>query len=301
MIAAMPARRSSSRSPRRSPPSPRAHAPRSRPGANQWLPIIRLRVSVLTTTMPVAALSPPWNANRATPSCPCENGSASAYMSDGTASPSSARPAWASGSVGAAISSRYSGNSQRAVRTSRSSRHSTTPTWNWCGRMNIASAPSSTSGRKPPAGEAGGGGTFAAGRASSPNQTNAPRASIAASLNSDSNAIASTRPRLCSAALARRVPNSIANRAIARATYSAPSRHIGPPSAALRVRVAKLIVTAFSCRAMYGISPSAATAVTVAASHASLPSRVAIRSASEVALVSRASRTSRTMKAIASA
>ncbi len=88
---------------------------------------------------------------------------------------------------------------------------------------------------------------------------------------------------------------------MARATYSAPSRQNGPPSAALRVSVAKLIVTAFSCRAMYGIRPSAATAVTVAASHASLPSRVAIRSASEVALVSRASRTSRIMKPIASA
>ena len=104
---------------------------------------------------------------------------------------------------------------------------------------------------KPPLGVAcGRGGGVPAGNASSPNQTKAPSASIAASLNTDSKAIASTRPRLCSAALARRVPNSIANSAMARATYSAPSRHTGPASVLLPVRAAKLIVTAFNCRAM---------------------------------------------------
>ena len=106
MIAAMPPRRSSSRSPLRSPSLPRDHAPRNRPGANQWLPIIRLSVSVLTTTMPVAALRPPRNANNATPSCPCENGRASAYMSEGTLPPSNALPARASGNAGSAISNR---------------------------------------------------------------------------------------------------------------------------------------------------------------------------------------------------
>src|SRR5690606_23805887 len=223
MVAAMPIRRSSSTSPRRSPsPPPRDQAPRSSPGANQWLPIIRLSVSVLTTTMPVAALSPPRNANSATPSCPRENGSASAYMSDGTPSPSSAVPARASGSAGSAISSRYSGNCQRAVRTSSSPRQSTTPPWNWCGRMNIASAPSSTSGANPSV-VCRDSGAGTSGSASSPNHTNAPSASIAASLNTDSNAIASTSPRLCSTALARRVPNSIANSAIASATYSETS------------------------------------------------------------------------------
>jgi hypothetical protein len=45
------------------------------------------------------------------------------------------------------------------------------------------------------------------------------------------------------------------------------------------------------------MSPSAATSVTVAASHASFPRRVAIRSAMEVAFVSRASLTRRNMNA----
>src|SRR3546814_17571723 len=65
--------------------------------------------------------------------------------------------------------------------------------------------------------------------------------------------------------------------------------------------MAKLIAIALSCRAMYGIRPSAATRVTTAANHASLPSRVAIRSAIDVALVSRASCTSRSMNTPASA
>ena len=60
---------------------------------------------------------------------------------------------------------------------------------------------------------------------SRPNQTNAPSASIAPSLSSDSAAIAITKPRLCSASEARRVPNNIANTAIASATYSALSFH----------------------------------------------------------------------------
>ena len=247
----MQARRRRSRSPRRSSPCP-DHAPRSRPGANQWLPIIRLSASVLTTTMPVEALNPPRNANSATPPWPCEAGNARAYMSEGTASPSNATPARASGSVGSAISTRYSGNSQRALRMSRSSRHSTMPIWNWCGRMNMASAPSSTSGTKPPAcAEADATGALTAGT-SSASQTNSPRTSIATSLNSDSNAIASTRPRLCSVALARRVPNSMANTAMARATYSAPSRHgaTSAPPRASPVSVAKLMVTALSCRAI---------------------------------------------------
>jgi hypothetical protein len=295
MIAAMPSRRSNSTLPRRSPASPRAHAPRNRPGASQWLPIIKLKVSVLTTTMPVAALSPPRNANSASPVCDCDNGSASTYRSEGTPCPaSSASPARASGSTGNAIRTRYSGNNQRAVRTWRSSRHSTTPTWNWCGRVNIASTPSNTSGMKPPlsvdaaaSGNDGGDGN------PRPSQTNRPSASMATSLNSDSNAIASTSPRLCSAALARRVPNSIANRPITNATYSELSRHGGWSAPACEsVSRAKLIDTAFSCRATYGIRPSTAINVTPAASHASLPRRVAIRSAIEVALLARASFTS---------
>ena len=116
--------------------------------------------------------------------------------------------------------------------------------------MNIANAPSSTSGAKPSI-VCCEGGAGASGSESSPNQTNAPSASIATSLNTDSNAIASTSPRLCSVALARRVPNSIANSAIANATYSDPSRQTDTPVLAPSpVRVTKLIVTALSCSAM---------------------------------------------------
>ena len=144
------------------------------------------------------------------------------------------------------------------------------------------------------------------GKPRKPNHTNAPSTSIASSLNSDSKAIASTSPRLCSAALARRVPNRIANRAIASATYNAPSRQTGgapsvPAAFAPSVSVEKLMAIACNCRAMYGIRPSTVTSVTVAASQASLPSRVAMRSASEVALLSRARRTRRVMNATASA
>ena len=128
----------------------------------------------------------------------------------------------------------YSGNSQRAVRSSFSCRHSTMPTWNWCGNVNMASAPSSTSAGKPLAPSAGGGGTSTSGR-SRPNTTNAPSASIAPSFSSDSTAMASTRPRLCSAADTRRVPNSIANRPIASATYSALSCQGGGASSEARV------------------------------------------------------------------
>ena len=48
-------------------PVPRAHAPRNNPGANQWLPIIRLSARVPTMTMPVAALRPPRNTSSAMP------------------------------------------------------------------------------------------------------------------------------------------------------------------------------------------------------------------------------------------
>ena len=77
ITATMPMRRCASTAPRRSPPVPRSQPPRNRPGASQWLPIIRLSVSVLTTTMPVAALSPPRKASSARPCCPCDNGNAS--------------------------------------------------------------------------------------------------------------------------------------------------------------------------------------------------------------------------------
>ncbi|WP_449421441.1 hypothetical protein [Rhodanobacter lindaniclasticus] len=87
--------------------------------------------------------------------------------------------------------------------------------------MNIASAPSRISAGKPPL--SGGTGTCAGTSVGSAPSSRLPSASIAPSLNSDSNAIASTRPRLCAMVEARRVPNSIANKAISKATYKALS------------------------------------------------------------------------------
>ncbi len=105
------------------------------------------------------------------------------------------------------------------------SRHSTTPAWNWCGNVNIASAPRPISAAKPLVSS-----PIITSGASGSVKTRLPSASIAASLNTDSNAIASTRPRLWATADARRVPNSIANHAITKATQSALSRHAGAPT-----------------------------------------------------------------------
>jgi hypothetical protein len=89
--------------------------------------------------------------------------------------------------------------------------------------VNMASAPSRISAGNPPL--SGGVGTCVGNPAGSAANSRLPSASIAPSLNSDSNAIASTRPRLCAMVEARRVPNSMANSAISRATYSALSCH----------------------------------------------------------------------------
>ncbi len=77
-----------------------------------------------------------------------------------------------------------------------------------------------------------------------------PNASIAPSFSNASNAIAKIRPRLCSTALALRVPNSIANAAIINATYSALSCQAGTCAVSSRINIAKLIATAFNCKAM---------------------------------------------------
>ena len=82
--------------------------------------------------------------------------------------------------------------------------------------VNIASAPSRISAGKP-SWSCGGGVPIATASGTAVNSSE-PSASIAPSLNSDSNATASTNPRLCSVADARRVPNSIVNTAITRPT-----------------------------------------------------------------------------------
>jgi hypothetical protein len=85
----------------------------------------------------------------------------------------------------------------------------------------------------------------------------------------------------------------MAKSAIASATYSALSCQGSGDALPARVSSPKLMVTAFSCSAMYGTMPSTATKVIAAARPELRPSRVATRSASEVELCSRASRTTR--------
>ena len=88
------------------------------------------------------------------------------------------------------------------------------------------------SGTKPPA-DCSGNVAGTSGTSFKPNQTNPPSTNIANNLNKDSKATAITSPRLCSAALARRVPNRIANTAIANATYKPLSRQTeGTPALA---------------------------------------------------------------------
>ena len=141
------------------------------------------------------------------------SGKASTYRSDGTPRGRQHGIAGrASGRIGSAISSMYSGNSQRAVRTCRRSRHSTTPAWNWCGRVNMASAPSRISAGKPLAPRwAAAAHRRRAGPGRTPDKT--PSASIARQLEQRLE-----RHRQHQAAIvfgradARRVPNNIANR-----------------------------------------------------------------------------------------
>ena len=86
-------------------------------------------------------------------------------------------------------------------------------------------------------------------RAPSQCQANSPTTTMAASLTSDSTAMASIMPWWCSVASTWRVPNSAANKAINSATYSAgsASRPVWPMSRP--VSTPRLIATALYCRA----------------------------------------------------
>ena len=127
----MPIRRYASTRGRKSPEtSPPRAAPRTMLKPNQWLPIMIDRVSADRIIIPVAALSPPTHAASASPWWPPASGSAITNRSGDTLPPNACRPASASGMPGMPISSRYSGNIQRAVFRCAGSRSSTTPTWN---------------------------------------------------------------------------------------------------------------------------------------------------------------------------
>jgi len=139
-----------------------------------------------------------------------------------------ARPASTTGTTNTVNTARYAGNSQRAVRRSSWSAHSTTPTRNWRGRQKIAAAASSaeaakeglaTPDRSPSRVASSDGAPSSCNSAKTPTDTNA------SSLTTDSNAMASITPSWCSVALSCRVPNRPANSAISNATPRAGSAY----------------------------------------------------------------------------
>jgi len=97
-------------------------------------------------------------------------------------------------------------------------------------------------------------------------------------LTTDSKAIAATMPSCRSVASRWRVPNSSVNAASSSATYSAVSlnRSTACPLGGITTsgycsRIRKLVDTALSCSAMYGITPTTAITVTSPPSTVLLP------------------------------
>ncbi len=158
-----------------------------------------------TITIAVAADRPPMNTITLSDVAPAEIGSASTYMSVLDAPNGKVtRPAMAMGITNRLIAIRYSGNSQRARRTSASVEFSTTLTWNCRGSSMIARNDSSVIARKLPiegvtwmARTASGVFMARSHKSAGPNMkkvTKTPAAMKATSLTSDSVATASINP-----------------------------------------------------------------------------------------------------------
>ena len=114
---------------------------RSMSGMTRWFEIMIDSATQATITIAVAADRPPIITNTASVVAPDSSGSASTVMSRSiTPSGKVRRPAMASGMTKMLMATRYSGNSHAAVRTSRSSRFSTTVTWNWRGSSRMLHA-----------------------------------------------------------------------------------------------------------------------------------------------------------------
>ena len=112
---------------------------RSSTGITRSLQTIVESAIVSTMTMPVAADSPPMNTRSASSSLRSAIGNVSTNVSASTLpSGKRSRPPKAIGSTKTLIASMYSGNSQIALLTCRSSTFSITMTWNWRGRNMIA-------------------------------------------------------------------------------------------------------------------------------------------------------------------
>ena len=165
-----------------------------------------------------------------------------------------------------------------------SSTFSTTVTWNSRGRHTIAAADRrvneihrgpNTSAECSISGEARA--KTSAGPSERPNITRAPTATSASSLTIASSAMAATTPWCRSFASMFRVPNRMVNRAMPAAIQNAirksgaASGRPGRPSLPGLPITWKLVVTACSWSAMYGVVPTSAMIVTSAARLALLP------------------------------
>ncbi len=101
-------------------------------------------------------------------------------------------------------------------------------------------------------------------------------------------------PWWCSVASTWRVPNSVANKAISSATYSAGSvkKPVGPT---LPVSTCRLIATALYCNARYGTMPISAITATSAARRRERPNREEMKSAMDTTFWLRAISARRSM------
>src|SRR5512133_3676903 len=178
---------------------------------------------------------------------------------------------------------RYSGNSQAAVARCRSSPISTTVTWNWRGRQMTAApdrkqsvtqrGPNTSPARSMPAGMCE---KTSAGPPTTP-ITTTPTTIMASSLTTASTAIAATTPWWRSLASMLRVPKRMVNTAMPTAIQNAswklgcalyrPASAAGPDP----LTTWKLVVTALSCSAIYGVDAATTMSVTSAARTALVP------------------------------
>ena len=228
----VPRRSHSTSRPTSAPSASRSHRLRQMAGITRSFVIIVASAMLATITIAVAAERPPRNTSTASPVAPRSIGSVSTKESGWWRSPRPApRPASTTGTTNTVNTARYALKSQRALRMSAGSAHSTMPTRNWRGRHTMAAAASSVEKRK-----------FAlarsprlprrvaarSGAGPSSSTANTPTATKASSLTSDSNAMASITPSWCSVASSRRVPNRMAKSAMSSATHSAVSaNHAG--------------------------------------------------------------------------
>ena len=275
----MAARRTASSAPVRS--VPRQRGRRSSTGSTSSLHTMLLSATLSTTTIDIAADSPPMKASSDSQRAPAASGRVSTTMSGSAPRGSTSSPANAIGSTNRLMANRYSGKPHNAAGRWRSSRFSTTSIWNCRGRQIAAAIDTSTSPvHSPPdicspvSQVACGSSAVRANSSGKPSNStspaNNPTAAKQASLTTDSSAIAATMPRWCSSGSMRAAPNSTAKAAISTAAPNATAASVARPASGASI-TSRLAETAFNCNAMYGTEPTTAISVTSPASRPDLP------------------------------